>query len=297
MDIHKPKPVHSIREFLSEIAVVVCGILIAIALEQGVEALHAGHETETLDRALRIEVKHDLGEAFQEAANFYCVRAQTHAAIEMLNRSGDWPGAQPTRPDLTAADYGNSVFMSPAAPDAESVSGGDTPAQRNLFAPGGAAPRLIPLPRSAIAEANWQAAASTPALLHMDRRRRDFYAQIYWDAHHLEEAVDDSVLVRFDLASLAYPQKLTPEERRRYVERFAHLDDDNREVFALAGLMSAMAGRIGIAPDPNDIEERLKSLRGMGFGGCLKPFVTPQKSLDWAKKFDADYTRFGRGAD
>lgn len=40
MDIHKPKPVHSLREFLSEILVVVCGILIAIGLEQAVETLH-----------------------------------------------------------------------------------------------------------------------------------------------------------------------------------------------------------------------------------------------------------------
>ncbi len=31
MDIHKPKPVHSFREFLSEIAVVVCGILMPMS--------------------------------------------------------------------------------------------------------------------------------------------------------------------------------------------------------------------------------------------------------------------------
>ena len=37
MDIHKPKPFHSLREFLGEIVVVVLGILIAIALEQLVE--------------------------------------------------------------------------------------------------------------------------------------------------------------------------------------------------------------------------------------------------------------------
>src|SRR5215469_11253023 len=40
MEIHRPKPVHSLREFLSEIVVIVVGILIALALEQLVEALH-----------------------------------------------------------------------------------------------------------------------------------------------------------------------------------------------------------------------------------------------------------------
>jgi hypothetical protein len=50
MEIHKPKPVHSLREFLSEIVVIVCGVLIALGLEQAVEALHWGervHEAKT----------------------------------------------------------------------------------------------------------------------------------------------------------------------------------------------------------------------------------------------------------
>jgi hypothetical protein len=34
MHIHKPKPLHGIREFLSEIGVIVVGVLIALGLEQ-----------------------------------------------------------------------------------------------------------------------------------------------------------------------------------------------------------------------------------------------------------------------
>jgi hypothetical protein len=41
MDIHKPKPIHNFREFLSEIGVIVCGVLIALILEQAVEAPEA----------------------------------------------------------------------------------------------------------------------------------------------------------------------------------------------------------------------------------------------------------------
>jgi hypothetical protein len=40
MDIHKPKPVHGWRELLSEIGVIVIGVLIALAGEQAVEAYH-----------------------------------------------------------------------------------------------------------------------------------------------------------------------------------------------------------------------------------------------------------------
>ena len=43
MDIHKPKPVHNLKEFLSEISVIVCGILIALAGEQIVERIHEHH--------------------------------------------------------------------------------------------------------------------------------------------------------------------------------------------------------------------------------------------------------------
>ena len=38
MDIHKPKPVHNLREFLSEIGVIVCGIVIALGSEVNVQA-------------------------------------------------------------------------------------------------------------------------------------------------------------------------------------------------------------------------------------------------------------------
>src|SRR5580704_11219366 len=40
MEIHKPKPIHNWREFLTEIGVVVLGVCIALAAEQAVEAIH-----------------------------------------------------------------------------------------------------------------------------------------------------------------------------------------------------------------------------------------------------------------
>jgi hypothetical protein len=43
VDIHKPKPAHSIPEFLSEIGTITVGILIALSLEAALEA-YRGHE-------------------------------------------------------------------------------------------------------------------------------------------------------------------------------------------------------------------------------------------------------------
>ncbi|THD51712.1 hypothetical protein [Phenylobacterium sp.] len=39
MDIHKPKPWHSFREFLKEYGIIVLGVLTAIAFEQTVETI------------------------------------------------------------------------------------------------------------------------------------------------------------------------------------------------------------------------------------------------------------------
>jgi hypothetical protein len=39
MDIHKPKPWHSVREFLKEYVIIVIGVLTALGAQQGVEAL------------------------------------------------------------------------------------------------------------------------------------------------------------------------------------------------------------------------------------------------------------------
>ena len=56
MEIHKPKPIHSWRELLTEIGVVVIGIVIAICLEQFVEYLHWNSEVKIARKALTAEM-------------------------------------------------------------------------------------------------------------------------------------------------------------------------------------------------------------------------------------------------
>ena len=40
MDVHKPKPFHGLREFLKDYAIIVIGVLTALAAEQAAEWLH-----------------------------------------------------------------------------------------------------------------------------------------------------------------------------------------------------------------------------------------------------------------
>jgi hypothetical protein len=61
MDIHKPKPWHGWREFLKELGVIILGILIALALEGGVEALRERHQAAQARANIRQELAENLG--------------------------------------------------------------------------------------------------------------------------------------------------------------------------------------------------------------------------------------------
>lgn len=56
VDIHKPEPVHSLREFFSEIGVIVCGALIALALEQAVGAFHSAEKVQKAKASIHQEL-------------------------------------------------------------------------------------------------------------------------------------------------------------------------------------------------------------------------------------------------
>ncbi len=60
MDIHKPKPIHGWREFVSEITVIVCGILIALMLEQVAEAWRMHERVESGEASIRAEFSDQL---------------------------------------------------------------------------------------------------------------------------------------------------------------------------------------------------------------------------------------------
>ncbi len=60
MDIHKPKAAHSWREFLIEIGTIVCGILIALGLEQVVERVRSEHQVKEAHEAIHQELELNL---------------------------------------------------------------------------------------------------------------------------------------------------------------------------------------------------------------------------------------------
>jgi len=61
VEIHKPKPAHNLREFLSEVAVVVVGIVIALAGEQVLQSFEWRHKMRLADEQMRQEIAGDNG--------------------------------------------------------------------------------------------------------------------------------------------------------------------------------------------------------------------------------------------
>jgi hypothetical protein len=79
MEIHKPKPVHSWRELLTEIGVIVIGVCIALAGEQAVEALHHRERAADARIHIRAEMDHNL--------QVLDIRAATEGCIERRLRT------------------------------------------------------------------------------------------------------------------------------------------------------------------------------------------------------------------
>jgi len=94
MEIHKPKPMHSLREFLTEIGTIICGILIAIGLEQGIEWMHRQEAVTAAREALREEVGRNNGRFAERLSQAGCIDrhiAETAALIEKVALTGRTP--------------------------------------------------------------------------------------------------------------------------------------------------------------------------------------------------------------
>lgn len=103
MDIHKPKAAHSWREFLTEIGTIICGILIALGLEQAVEWSHWQERLRQTREQLNKEVSSDVEAATLWLSAAPCLDQQL-AKIEQglwsARQSGRYAGADRFSPPL-----------------------------------------------------------------------------------------------------------------------------------------------------------------------------------------------------
>ena len=90
MHIHRPRPLHGVRELLVEIGVIVIGIVIAVGLEQAVEFFDHRHQREHLEAALQRDGQANRGYIQRDIANAQAIRqwALTQAAAAERAGSG-----------------------------------------------------------------------------------------------------------------------------------------------------------------------------------------------------------------
>jgi hypothetical protein len=104
MEIHKPKAAHNWREFFIEIGTIVVGILIALSLEQMVEALH--------ERGLAREAREAIDAEMQANVDRIAYRQRQQPCIdrrlkEITGLLADWGRGKAPPPGLVIGDPGD----------------------------------------------------------------------------------------------------------------------------------------------------------------------------------------------
>lgn len=101
VDIHRPKAVHSWREFLTEIGTIVTGILIALSLEQAVEALHEHGLAREAKEAIDTEMQEDVDRIAYHQALQPCIDRRLNQITGLL---AVWAGGQAPPSGLAIGD-------------------------------------------------------------------------------------------------------------------------------------------------------------------------------------------------
>ena len=219
MEIHKPKPVHSLREFLSEIVVIVVGILIALALEQLVEALHWWGRVNEAKTAIHKELV--LTTVFAEE------RIALHACA-----------------DAYLANLASAVAASP--PQWRPIS--------NTFC-GSSHKTVYHVPTRPWPTEVWQSIEAEGVVSHFEnhyRRSAPFtFSNIRdTDVANSAEAHDASTL-----SPLAYPIILTPEAKIGFLKALGNLRQQNDFLLLSSIQLRQMIAELGETPTEAELRE------------------------------------------
>jgi hypothetical protein len=90
MQVRLPKPLHGWRRFTGEVGVIVLGVLIALAAQQAVEAVHWRNMLSESEDAIRHELRDDdLPQAFARAAMAQCLDEQLDKIQQAVEAGAD----------------------------------------------------------------------------------------------------------------------------------------------------------------------------------------------------------------
>jgi len=108
VEIHNPKPWHGWREFGKELGTIMLGILIALALEQSVEAAREHSLAVEAHAAIVAEMQEDLNRVAYRLAQQHCDDARLHAISTLL---AAWEDGKPPPAGLFIGDPGDVALV------------------------------------------------------------------------------------------------------------------------------------------------------------------------------------------
>lgn len=108
MEIHRPKAAHSWREFLIEIGTIVFGILIALGLEQSIEALHERQLAHEAQDAIDAEIRGNLDLIASRLSRQACIERRLDEVAGLL---ANWKSGEAPSEGLTLGDPGDAPLI------------------------------------------------------------------------------------------------------------------------------------------------------------------------------------------
>lgn len=240
MEIHTPKhPIHTFREFLKEVGIIVLGVLIALGAEQTVEALHWHERTALTQRELRDELALDVNSAAEWVQVSDCATARADTLYARLAAEhGTW-SASPQEAVASPA---------PTAPDPM--------------------PPAFRLPVRPYASGTFEGARSSGALSHVSTDGMQEYDRLFGIASVLGRLQSERIAIVGQLQPLAVNQTLDGAERVGMEAELARLAGNFS--FATSGSEQFVeyARQDGIPPDSAFLATTYRRLVAL-WGSCV----------------------------
>lgn len=196
MEIHKPRPVHGWKEFLTEIVVIVIGVLIALTAEQIVENLRWAERIRETKEHLRAELHLIAVDALAQQSVVPCDRVMVHTLERALADSdADW-----RPPYVETTKYPDVPFDSPSGrwemPDGKSV---------------------LAAPRTRWDTQAWRNAQADGTANHMSKEDNMAFGRLYELVGRAKTLSDQLQADMGELNALYLPQRLDPASRAQYL--------------------------------------------------------------------------------
>jgi hypothetical protein len=236
MDVHTPKPVHSLRELAREIGIIVIGVLIALGGEQLVVALNRAYEARATEEALRKEVGVSLISAAERVMVSSCLTARLVGLSHALNRSGgEW----------------RANLLPTGAPKGEVL------------------PQVYRAPARAWITSSWQAVLASGGAAHLNHAQLRAYGYYYREIETFRADRDSERTLIAAVQPLAYDLTLSADKRVEMLANLAALDRINFEMTTLAEQFIEFARRHGFQPDSATLEDRFRGDSAF-YGSCVQ---------------------------